>query len=87
MNHVSADSYACCRVPTEGPFHRARRVQEGYRIDTVDFQRERARVESLDVRSVPTFIFFVGGQEVRRASGYLTRDEIRRMFRSPDALF
>jgi thioredoxin-like negative regulator of GroEL len=53
----------------------------------VDFKRERTRVESLRVQSVPTFIFFAGGQEVRRASGNLTRDEIRLLFRSPDSLF
>jgi thioredoxin-like negative regulator of GroEL len=53
----------------------------------VDLKRDRARVESLRVHSVPTFIFFAGGQEIRRASGNLTRDEIRHMFRSPDAWF
>jgi len=36
---------------------------------------------------VPTFIFFSGGQEVRRASGNLSRDEIRLLFRSPAAWF
>jgi hypothetical protein len=53
----------------------------------VDFKSDRARVESLRVQAVPTFIFFSGGQEIRRASGNLSRDEIRHMFRSPDAWF
>jgi thioredoxin-like negative regulator of GroEL len=41
----------------------------------------------LGVRSVPTFIFFSEGREIRRASGNLSRDEIRHLFRSPDAWF
>jgi hypothetical protein len=39
------------------------------------------------VTTVPTFIFFSEGEEVRRATGNLTRDEIRQLFRSPEALF
>lgn len=53
----------------------------------MDYQRDARRVETLGVRSVPTFIFFSGGQEIRRCSGSLTREQIRYLFRSPDSLF
>jgi predicted DsbA family dithiol-disulfide isomerase len=53
----------------------------------VDAVRDRNRAQSLEVRSVPTFIFFSAGEEIRRGSGNLSRDEIRALFRSPDAWF
>ena len=61
--------------------------QEGYQIETVDIRRDPARAESLSVRSIPTFIFFSEDREIRGASGNLSCDEIRHMFRSPDAWF
>jgi hypothetical protein len=53
----------------------------------LDFRRDKVRVSGLDVRRVPTFIFVSGGEEIRRRSGYLTRNQIRNLFRSPDSLF
>jgi hypothetical protein len=41
----------------------------------------------LGITSVPAFIFYSNGEEVRRARGNLSREEIRLMFRSPDSLF
>ncbi len=61
--------------------------REGYRIETVDAVRDRNRAQSLGVRSVPTFIFYAAGEEIRRDSGNLSRDDIRALFRSPDSWF
>lgn len=53
----------------------------------MDLQHNGGCAKLLGIRSVPTFIFYSGGKEIRRSSGNLSRDEIRSLFRSPSSWF
>jgi len=50
-------------------------------------REQHSRAEQLGVRTVPTFIFYSQGEEIRRRSGNLSESEIKYMFRPADSLF
>jgi thiol-disulfide isomerase/thioredoxin len=49
------------------------------RVYNVDSNREKA--ERYHIRSIPTFVLVRGGQEVRRESGAMSIDSLKRMWR------
>jgi thioredoxin-like negative regulator of GroEL len=53
----------------------------------VDIQESPIRSANLGVKTVPTFIFFSEGREIRRSKGNLSEREIRFLFRPADAFF
>lgn len=53
--------------------------RQGYPIRKVDIDRERALAEQFRVRTLPTFILIVNGQEVMRRSGALPESELKSM--------
>ncbi len=60
--------------------------EKGYRIRQVRVDQRPELAEKLGIRTMPTFMYVVDGEEVRRSSGCLSSDELRRMFRSPNGL-
>jgi thioredoxin 1 len=47
------------------------------KIGKIDVDVEKEAKESFSVKKIPTFIFFKNGQEVHRAEGILTLEEIK----------
>jgi thiol-disulfide isomerase/thioredoxin len=60
--------------------------EKGYRIRLVRVDQRPELAEKLGIRTMPTFMYVLDGEEVRRSSGCLSGDELRRMFRSPNGL-
>lgn len=55
--------------------------REGYDIRTLDVRQFMPLVEKYSVRAVPTFIYVVDGQEVRRITGPASRRKLTRLWR------
>jgi thioredoxin 1 len=60
--------------------------EDGYRIRLVRVDQRPELAEKLGIRTMPTFMYVLEGEEVRRASGCLSAEELRRMFRSPNGI-
>ena len=54
---------------------------EGFDIRTVDAQTHLDEAMKYGVHAVPTFILVRDGQEVRRASGILSPDDLKQLWR------
>lgn len=60
--------------------------RDGFRVRTIDVDHDQDSPRHYSIRSLPTFVYVVDGQEVRREIGAVSSDELRSMWRSPDAL-
>jgi thioredoxin len=60
--------------------------EDGYRIRLVRVDLRPELAEKLGIRTMPTFMYVLEGEEVRRASGCLSAEDLRRMFRSPNGI-
>lgn len=61
--------------------------REGYKIEKVDANSRPELCEKYGVWGLPTFVCVVDGKEVRRNIGYMSKDQLRRMWRKPLSLF
>lgn len=53
--------------------------RQGYPIRRVDVDRERAVAERYGIKTIPTFVLVVNGQEVMRQTGETSEGQLRRM--------
>ena len=56
---------------------------EGFRIETINIRNDRYMAEKYRVRVVPTFVYVVDGEEVRRQSGATNATMLRLLWRPP----
>ncbi|MDZ4818900.1 MAG: thioredoxin family protein [Planctomycetota bacterium] len=60
---------------------------EGFKIRTINMNSARSLAEKYNVHYGPTFVYVVDGEEVRREVGVQSPDELRRLWRSPEAWY
>lgn len=56
---------------------------QGLRIDVINARTHPAAVEQYQARSLPTFIYYRNGEEVRRTSGNLSKVQLKMMWLEP----
>lgn len=57
--------------------------REGFRIQRIDVGRRTGTAKEYGVRSIPTFIYVVDSNEVRRAKGAMSENSLRELWRRP----
>ncbi len=57
--------------------------KKGLRIDSINVREHPEAAKQHSVRRLPTFIYYLDGKEVRRASGNMTATELLQMWRKP----
>ena len=50
--------------------------QEGYDVRTLDVRNNMSTAQQYGIRSVPTFVYIVDGQEVRRITGPTSKNRL-----------
>lgn len=55
--------------------------QAGYAVRKVDVDREPDLAQKFDVRTIPTFVLLVDGQEAARMRGVVSQTQLERLFR------
>jgi hypothetical protein len=55
----------------------------GMQIDSINVQTNTDAIGKYNIRSVPTFIYYLNREEVRRASGNMSTAELRQLWRKP----
>jgi thiol-disulfide isomerase/thioredoxin len=55
--------------------------RQGFDVRTYNVDSNREKAERYRIRSIPTFVLVRGGQEVRRESGVMSVDGLKRMWR------
>lgn len=58
-------------------------LNEGFHFERVDLRYQASKAMKYRVRRNPTFIYVRDGHEVRRMSGYPSKNSLRRIFREP----
>lgn len=53
----------------------------GYAVRQVDVDREPDLAQQFDVRTIPTFVLLVDGQEAARLRGIVSQTQLERLFR------
>lgn len=61
--------------------------REGYTIQAIDVEVRPSLAEEYNVWYLPTFVYILDGEEVRRIGGATSKEKLRRMWRSPNAWF
>ena len=72
--------------PADGCFAKAAVAalkKEGFQISKINIRGNRQLASRYKVRRIPTYIYLVDGEEVRRRSGSLSQPALRSMFRKP----
>lgn len=82
--HFTADWCGACRASR--PAVQEVRA-EGYSIRTINVDTHQALAQKYGVRGIPTFIYVLDGEEIRRTSGARTADELRQLFRPRHSWF
>jgi thioredoxin 2 len=66
---------APCRAMAPAYEHAARLLEPHFRLAKVNTEKAQGLSARLGIRSIPTLVLFVGGREVAREPGALTRPE------------
>lgn len=61
--------------------------REGYDIRTLDVRRYATTARDYSIRAVPTFVYVVDGQEVRRTTGPTSKDGLKELWRPKSSWF
>ncbi len=56
---------------------------EGFRVRVVDVRAQPTIAWRYKIRSVPTFVYEINGEEIRRRTGRLSLASLRQMYRQP----
>ncbi len=54
--------------------------REGYDISTLDVRDNMSTARKYSIRGVPTFVYVVDGEEVRRITGPTSKDRLIRLW-------
>ena len=55
--------------------------REGFRIKRIDVRRHSKAADEYEIRSIPTFVYVVDGNEIRRTKGAMSTNSLRELWR------
>lgn len=55
--------------------------RQGFHVTTKNVKLNPKLASSYNIRSVPTFVYILDGEEVRRKTGYQTEESLKSMWR------